>query len=196
MKVSYKGIQKELPAKLQSKLDLKFAKVSKLLEKRGEKEAHVVVTNERHLYCAEITLQFYDHQLVGLGSNVDLFTSLAEAVDKLETQALKHCGKWREKARRGEKRVEKGVNDRAAAVKPAPQTISAKATRKAAVDGRAKKPQVTRVNQPDDRKPMTLEEAILEMENGGDYLVYRDSDKQRVSVLVRRPGGQFDLIES
>jgi len=34
------------------------------------------------------------------------------------------------------------------------------------------------------------------MENGGDYLVYRDTDQQRVSVLVRRPGGRFDLIES
>ncbi len=46
MKVSYRGIQERicLP-KLQEKLDAKFAKLSKLLEQRGEKEAHVVVTS-------------------------------------------------------------------------------------------------------------------------------------------------------
>ena len=65
MKVSYKGIKQELPAKLQKKLDAKFAKLSKLLEKRGEQEAHVVVTTVRHLHKAEVTIPFYDHQLVG-----------------------------------------------------------------------------------------------------------------------------------
>ena len=50
MKISYKGIKKELSPKIQEKLDAKFAKMSKLLEKRGEKEAHVVVTTERHLH--------------------------------------------------------------------------------------------------------------------------------------------------
>jgi len=39
MNVSYKGMKQELPPRMQSKLDAKFAKLSKLLEKRGEKEA-------------------------------------------------------------------------------------------------------------------------------------------------------------
>ena len=38
MKVSYRGIEKQLPSKLQEKLDAKFAKLSKMIEKRGEKE--------------------------------------------------------------------------------------------------------------------------------------------------------------
>ncbi len=42
---------------------------------------------------------------------------------------------------------------------------------------------------------MTLEEALLEMEKKRDYLVYRDADTDRVSVLVRRPDGDFDLVE-
>ena len=54
------------------------------------------------------------------------------------------------------------------------------------------------------RKPMTLDEALLEMDQNRDYLVYRDSerdadrDKERpgLSVLVRRRDGHFDLIES
>jgi hypothetical protein len=43
---------------------------------------------------------------------------------------------------------------------------------------------------------MTLEEAMLEIERDGDYVVYRDSSRNCLSVLVRRADGNFDLIES
>ena len=43
---------------------------------------------------------------------------------------------------------------------------------------------------------MTLDEAMLEMDRGRDYLVYRDSESDRLSVLVRRRDGHFDLIEA
>src|ERR1700733_14191517 len=100
MKVTYRGVKQDLPQKFQEKLDAKFGKLSKLLEKRGEKEAHVAITTERHLHNAEITLQFYDHQLVGEGSDTDVYPAMRVALEKLETQAVKQRGKWREKARR------------------------------------------------------------------------------------------------
>jgi putative sigma-54 modulation protein len=46
------------------------------------------------------------------------------------------------------------------------------------------------------RKPMTLDEALMEMEKERDYLVYRDAETDRVSVLVRRRDGHFDLVEA
>ncbi len=46
------------------------------------------------------------------------------------------------------------------------------------------------------RKPMTLDEAMLEMDGRRDYLVYRDAETDRVKVLVRRRDGQFDLVEA
>ncbi len=55
---------------------------------------------------------------------------------------------------------------------------------------------VFRVNHNDGSKPMTLEEAMLEMEESQDYMVYRDAQTERVTVLMRRPDGDFDLIES
>jgi hypothetical protein len=36
----------------------------------------------------------------------------------------------------------------------------------------------------------------MEMENGREYMVYRDADRECLSVLVRRKDGNFDLIES
>src|SRR5271169_5305460 len=100
MNVSYRGIKKEFSPKLQEKLDAKFAKISKLVEKRGEKEAHVVVTSENRMHKAEITMQFYGHPLVGIASDADLFTALNGALDKLDKQAVKNCAKYRAKARR------------------------------------------------------------------------------------------------
>jgi putative sigma-54 modulation protein len=181
MKVSYTGVKQKLPEKLQAKLDAKFAKLSKLLEQRGEREAHVVVTHERHLHQAEITVQFYDHKLLGIGTDGDLFTAVTTALDKLEKQAVKQRAKWRDTKRRKE----------APKVMPQPGGVAPPA----GVDGRASQ-RVFRVSQQTRRKPMTLEEAMIEMEKDRDYLVYRDADRETVSVLVRRRDGHFDLIEA
>jgi putative sigma-54 modulation protein len=181
MKVSYRGIPKELPPKLQEKLDAKFAKLSKLLERRGEKEAHVVVTSERHFHNAEVTLQFYDHQLIGIDSDADLFTAVSKALDKLDKQAVKQREKWREKKRRSNGAAPEATTEVAA------EAIATKVDRNS--------PRVYKVNHQGQRKPMTLEEALIEMEDNREYLVYRDADKECLSVLVRRRDGHFDLIE-
>ena len=43
---------------------------------------------------------------------------------------------------------------------------------------------------------MTLDEALIEIEKGRDYLVYRDAETDRLSVLLRRRDGHFDLVEA
>jgi len=179
MNVSYKGLKQDFHPTQQEKLQAKFAKVSKLLDRRGEREAHVVVTQERHLYHAEVTVQFYDHQLVSLGSDGDLFTALNAALDKLESQAHKQVEKFREKNRRKE-----DYAIEMSEAPPEPEPVEANSRR------------VFHVNHKGSRKPMTLEEALIEMENDHVYLVYQDAVKQTVSVLVRRKDGHFDLIES
>ena len=222
MRVSYKGVHHDLPPKLQKKLDATFAKISKLLEQRGEKEAHVIVTQERHLHKAEITLQFYDHKLVAIGSDGDLFTAMSDALAKLEQQAVKHRSKFREKGRRASPdktgpdtaQQDRAGQDRAGADKAgqgagrtarasmnatskqssAKQSNAGRASTAAApVGGRV--PRVFRVDHHDRRKPITVEEAMIHMEDGRDYMVYRDSEKECISVLVRRRDGHFDLVE-
>ena len=187
MKITYRGIQNPLSPKLQEKLDVRFAKLSKLLERRGEKEAHVVVTAERRLHKTEITIPFYDHQLIGLGSDADMFTSMSQALDKLETQAVKTRNKWREKRR-----------DNPEITEPPEAKAAPKTNLKPARKEFGKKVRISPVNHHDLRKPMTLEEAVIELQSNitQTYVVYRDADKECVSVLVRRPDGHFDLIES
>src|ERR1039458_7400496 len=179
MKITYTGRQVELaPAQLK-KIETQFAKVGKLLDGREEKEAHVILSLERHLHQAEITVNYYNHQLVGIGSNVDLITAIHSAIEKLEKQTIKVRAKWRD-TKRTPRKEEAAAPSEAAAEPEEPESER----------------QVFRINHHERRKPMTLEEALLQMEKGADYLVYRDAETSRVAVLLRRRDGNFDLIEA
>jgi len=180
MKITYTGRQVELkPAQLK-KLEAQFSKIGKLLDGKREYEAHVILSLERHLHHAEATVNYYGQQLVGVGSNADLFTAIHSAAEKLEKQAVKSRTKWRDTKRSSRK---------TAAPEPEP-----------AVEAEPEEAEsdtlVYHVNNHEKRKPMTLDEAILAMDKTRDYMVYRDARTDRVSVLVRRRDGHFDLVES
>jgi putative sigma-54 modulation protein len=177
MKIKYTGRQVELaPAQLR-KLEGRFAKIGKLLDGKREFEAHVILSVERHLQQAEATVNYYGHPLVGIGSSPDLFTAIHSAAEKLEKQALKARTKWRDTKRAPKREGAEAPAAQAEMAEPDPER------------------RVFRVNHHQKRKPMTLEEAVLEMEKKGEYVVYRDAETDRVSVLVRRPDGNFDLVE-
>ena len=178
MKITYTGRQVELaPAQLK-KLEARFAKVGKLLDGRKECEAHVILSLERHLHHAEATVNYHHHQLAGLGSSSDLFTAIHAAIEKLEKQAVKTRTKWRDTKRVPHKA---GEAESSSSAEPEGEAEPAR--------------QVYRVNHHQKRKPMTLDEALLEMDKDRDYLVYRDAETDRISVLVRRRDGDFDLVE-
>ncbi len=185
MNISYTGKRPELPPDHQRKLDSKWEKIAKLIEWKGQREAHVVITSERHLTNVEINCNFYDHPLVGLGSGADFFAAVQIALEKLEKQALKVRTKFRDT-----KRHAKDKSAEAALESGSP----ADADRDQAA-AEAPEIRVFPIDHHDRRKPMTLDEAMLEID-GHAYLVYRDSDKDCVSVLIRRPDGNFDLVES
>jgi putative sigma-54 modulation protein len=179
MKITYTGRQVELaPAQLK-KVEERFKKVSKLLDGKRECEAHVILSLERHLHNAEATINYFGHQLVGIGSSNDLFTAIHSAVEKLEKQCVKARTKWRDSKRTPHKATSEAETE--------PITASAEP------DGERR---IYRVNHHQRRKPMTLDEAVLEMDKSRDYLVYRDAETDKVSVLLRRRDGNFDLVES
>ena len=181
MKITYTGRQVELtPAELK-KLEARFAKIGKLLDGKREAEAHVILSLERHLHQAEATVNYYGHQLAGEGCDTDLFTAIHSAAEKLEKQAVKARTKWRDNKRTPRKSASEVEIEAARPVE---------AEAEAAPERR-----VYHVDHHKKRKPMTLDEALLEMEDR-EYVVYRDAETDRVSVLVRRRDGHFDLIEA
>jgi putative sigma-54 modulation protein len=177
MKVTYTGQQEQFAPAQKKKLDAKLAKLGKLLDlKGGEREAHVILTSERHLRRAEITVRVFDHPMVGVAAEADQFTSVLSAVERLEKQVLKLRGKQRDT-----KRESKETRSAPAVVEASSQEPGGK--------------RVFKVNEQHARKPMTIEEALLEMDSKRDYVVFRDTATDRVNVLVRRRDGHFDIVE-
>lgn len=208
MRITYTGRKVELaPAQLQ-KLEAQFAKVGKLLDgKKSECEARIVLSHERHLQKAEVTVKYHDHSLVSLGEDTDLFAAIHGAAVKLEKQTLKVRAKWRD----GKRLPRKESSVEAQPVVPAPEVknkLTAKSSSKAngvpavkpaAVNGRIPKlakPQINRIADVNGGKPMTVQEAILVMDDQDDCFTFRDSKTGNLSILVRRRDGHFDLVEA
>lgn len=186
MKITYTGRDEQFTPAHQKKLERKFSKLARLLDhNKGEREAHVILTAERHLNRAEITVHFHDHPLVGIAAGIDQFTAILAAAEKLEKQVLKLRSKWRD-TKRGPKQPwsEESPLEPVEPVAAGIESDLGSEKRVFPFDRHA------------DQKPMTLEEALLEMEKNLDYLVYRDAETDRVSVLLRRRDGHFDLIEA
>ena len=157
MKITYTGRQVEVaPAQLK-KLEAQFSKIGKLLDGKRECEAHVILSMERHLHQAEATVNYFNHQLVGLGSSADLFTAIHSAAEKLEKQAVKARTKWRDTKRTPRKE--------GAAAEPE-SALEVEAGGDEADEEAEKSPlhRIHRVNHHQKRKPMTLDEALMEME--------------------------------
>ncbi|HUA61273.1 MAG TPA: ribosome-associated translation inhibitor RaiA [Verrucomicrobiae bacterium] len=193
MKIKYTGRQVELAPAQAKKLEAQFSKIGKLLDGRRECEAHVVLSVERHLHRAEATVHYYNHQLVGLGASSDLFTAIHAAVEKLEKQALRTREKWRDT-----RRAPREEEEPAAPAAPAPP----KKVRGRRVESKpmAQLPEteqrVYKVDEHKKRKPMTVEEAVMDLDKHRDYVVYRDAETGRTTVLIRRRDGHLDLVEA
>src|SRR5438094_446472 len=99
MRITYTGRKVELaPAQLR-KIQAQFAKLGKLLDGKDEREAHVILSLERHLHRTEINVNYHNHPLVGIAQDADLFNSIHAAIQKLEKQAIKVRAKWRDTKR-------------------------------------------------------------------------------------------------
>ena len=202
MKLNYTGRPWEFAPNEQGKIDAKLAKISKMLEHEGGREAHVIVKQERHLTNVEITLRAFDHSLAGAGSSRDLFEAVSGALEKLEKQIVKVRTKWRTTKRHktapqrtpeaASAAVEASVA-KAPAVGKKAKPVSAAARNRHRMPGTI---EIFKVKPHNSRKPMTLDEAVLEMGDSGNYLVYRDAATERLSVLLRRPDGHFELVEN
>jgi len=187
MKIAYTGTPVELAPKVKTKFEAKLQKCVKRLERRGEKDVHVILSRQRHLHKVEITAHAHDHALAGAGSDADLSIAMNVAIEKLEKQVVRMTEKFRD-GHRSKEKISTVTPAAAAKVEAKPA--------KASKPVPPKTPRVFPVNTRDGRKPMTLEEAMLEIGATETYLTFRDARTDKQSVLMRRPDGHFDLLET
>lgn len=180
MKVEYTGRQIGVPAAAKTAVERRLDKLAKVLH--GITHVHVVLAADKHRMIAEVTVRSPHLTLTAVDESDDLALAAGSVTDKLIRQAQRHMGKLRTRKRVGGRRVGglwSGV------LAPEAPTVD---------EGRGGSRVIhTRRFLP---KPMTIEEAALELgADGEDLVVYRDAATDRVHVLYRRKDGQLGIIE-
>ena len=190
MQIAYTGKPHDLSKEQSDRLTLRLAKLGKLIDgkmvdgKSTEKKAHFILSQQRHLAKAEITLHYYGHDLIGMATHADKFRALNDALDKLEHQAMKLRQKYLDS-----KHLEVSIK-----VKPVIEPVEA-VNGKPKAKAKVAKPRIYRVRYGEAPKPMVPEEAVLEVGKRDNYFVFEDPENGGFSVLIRRPDGNLDLIE-
>ncbi|HEY8417212.1 MAG TPA: ribosome-associated translation inhibitor RaiA [Limnochordales bacterium] len=160
-------------------------KVSKLLkyfdDARRPKMAAVVLSVERGRHTAEITFEVGSLLVRGEGRTDDMYASIDMAVDHIERQVRKFKTRINRKLR--QERAE------------APAAADGALPVAEAEEEETETPRVVRVKR-FPLKPMTVEEAVLQMELlGHDFFVFTNGTSGEVNVLYRRKDGNYGLIE-
>ncbi len=181
MKITYTGKLEDLSKEQKKNLDAHYAKLGKMVDRKGEKEAHVVLTSERHLRKAEVTMNYYGHSVVGTASHKDAFLALLAAIVKLEKQLHKVRDKWTDSKRHGD-----NINGK--------KSGGAKVS--VIVPTETQKPSVLLAKVQRSAKPLTVEEAVLTIRGKSKYLVFEDAETGGMSVLVRGEDSSLELIET
>jgi putative sigma-54 modulation protein len=135
---------------------------------------------------------------VGVAEAADMISAIGGALERIERQALKNKGRWRNLKRQPK---EKGWNEES---QPETMQMAVGATAKTAVAVAVHSfPHVSHTTQAHITKsqdalalrPMRLEEAIKECEfRDRDVFIFRDP-KNQLKVLHRKRDGKLELIE-
>ena len=185
----------------------KVERVNKYLDRAGE--AHVVLSLERHLHHAEITIHSGAWVLRGREKSEDMYASIDSAMDKIEAQLRKY--KEKIKNHHGRERVHHRhelVNNfmvrhkvfelpEEEALSEAVDTADAlrSATPAAAPAAPAPAQRIVRTSEIT-VKPMPVDEAVMQMNlMNQDFYVFQHATTHEVCVVYRRKDdGQFGLI--
>lgn len=178
MRIVVKGKNIEVTDALRQHAEKKVGKLSKFF-RNGVVGADVLLSVERELHIAEITLQVGGLLLRGESRTVDMYGSIDAAADRIERQ----LGKYKAKIQR---RLPEG-----------PRMVMAEANGKRNDDFVEDDgvPAVVRVKR-FAIKPMDVEEAITQMELlGHDFFMFTNARTEQVNVVYKRRNGDYGLIE-
>jgi len=139
-------------------------------------EARLTVGQEKHRVLVEAHIKGKDFEIEASSETADWATSLQELVGKLEQQARKGKQKLTGRKRPREKDVSWQV-----------EVVEAESVRRGT-------PEVVETRHVP-VLPMTVDEAALQLEGSSeDFIVFREAETDRVSVLYRRRDRTYGLV--
>jgi putative sigma-54 modulation protein len=136
--------------------------------------AHVVLTIEKYMNVAEVTLKASHFQFYGEGSSDDnMFSAVDLAINRVESQLKKHREKFKSLKKQNSRLT--SVRVRRSSGGRSPEVVSSE------------------VSSP---KPLSTEEASLQLQvSDKEFLVFRNSITNKINVMYRRPDGHHGLVE-
>ncbi len=174
MKLNIRGSKIEITDAIKSYLEGKVQKLDKYFENPEEINANIVVKTKGIDQTVEITIPIKKAILRVEESNKDLYSSIDLAVDKLERQIRKNKTKIKQKNNR--EKFDLFIDFEVEEVEENAETI-------------VKRKSI-------DMKPMSEEEAILQMDLlGHEFFIFKDSDTDTNAVLYKRKDGNYGIIE-
>ncbi|HKX84959.1 MAG TPA: ribosome-associated translation inhibitor RaiA [Pyrinomonadaceae bacterium] len=175
MKFEYTGRHIDVTPALRVHVEEHFKRIDHLFNGKPAK-AHVIIEVERGRHRSEIIVKWRNDVLTATTRLNDMYQSLSQSIDKIEKQALKLKNKVIDKSHRAKRAST--IAQRNTEVRPAPPSPRIIKTRRYAV------------------KPMNDDEAVsmLAAEENS-FLVFRNAQSSRVSVIYKRKDGNFGLIE-
>ncbi|MCI0337730.1 MAG: ribosome-associated translation inhibitor RaiA [Acidobacteria bacterium] len=176
MKIEFTGRNFNISPAIKKHVTDHFKKIITVLN--GATRAHVILSIEKHhRHVAEIVVNWHEHALTSKAYTNDMYASALQAIDKMRRQAVKVKGKIIDR---------KHHAPPASTVAPSPIPP---------VQPAAPDPRIVRSRRYS-VKPMTPEEAIMQVEEASEqFVVFRDAETDRVGVIYKRRDGNYGLIE-
>src|SRR5579871_414852 len=166
----------------------KVERVKKYLDRAGE--AHVVLSLERHLHHADITIHSGAFLLRGREKSDDMYASIDLAMDKIERQLRRYKEKLKNHhGRNFEHHQHTALNH----LKVRHDVVSFLLTEQAPTEST---PRVVKSNE-FLIHPMSVDDAVMQMDlMNNDFLVFTNAQSREMNVLYRRKDGHYGLIEA
>ena len=178
MKVEYIARKVTLSEESRQLAEKKLAKITKYFN--DIIDIKLEAAQERHLHVVDLSVKGKDFDLHSKGQNKDMSSAIQEAIEKLEIQARRAKTRLKDHKKRAgsEAKIDQGwavdVLERGSIGDAEPRIIESSSI---------------------PIKPMSIEEAALQLDGSNyDFLVFRNSNNDRINVIYRREDKNLGLI--
>ncbi len=209
MNVEYTGRQFEITNAIRNDVESGLTKLTRIL---GENfSSKVILTAEKLRRIAEITVTARRKSYVGIAEATDMKAAVADALARIEKQALRHNERrrdtkrvtkvWKqiEPSRAVPQQLARAVNDNlemTMAVGATASTAVPIVVHKFPAQQRVTEAHLVHTQEAVALRPMTIEEAVKEIEfRDRDVFVFRDK-KGVLRIIHRTRDGKLELIEA
>ena len=178
MKISVRGDKVKVTEAMNNYVVEKLKKIDKYLDEPEAVSANVVVRVEKQGQKVEITIPLKNFMLRAEETQEDIYAAVDTIVDKIERQIRKNKTKLESQAKKSREVKGFAIESIEDIEEEEVETVIVKRKKV-------------------DVKPMSEEEAVLQMELlGHDFYLFKDAETMKPTLVYKRKDNQYGIIET